>query len=330
MKQLSVVVPCYNVEGYLDRCLTSLVRQDIDADAYEVLLIDDGSTDGTGAICDRYAAQYPQVQAIHQANAGQGAARNVGLDCAKGEYVLFVDGDDFVAEHCFKSLLQTARTHHLDVLAFESLDVVENGPTPEVAAEAVAEVKVQTGAEYLSVNKMRGPVWWYITKRELIEREHLRFPEGHFLEDSPFTPDVLLSAQRMAHISKVCYYYVQRASSTMHSRSEAHRRKILADYIYSYQTVDAVIAKHRAKLDDSAYSRLCSRRDSFLYFGIIRALKAGEGKEYYRELKNQQLLPLRRLDPRDFAGVKWTMLRLLLNCPALMCGFAKIKRMLKK
>ncbi len=106
IKLLSVVVPCYNVEGYLSRCLSSLVHQDIDGSAYEVIAIDDGSTDSTGEICDRYAKEYPQVKVVHQANRGVGAARNAGLDLARGKYLLFVDADDFMVENCFKELLK--------------------------------------------------------------------------------------------------------------------------------------------------------------------------------------------------------------------------------
>ena len=102
IKLLSVVVPCYNVEGYLSRCLSSLVHQDIDGSAYEVIAVDDGSTDSTGEICDRYAKEYPQVKVVHQANRGVGAARNAGLDLARGKYLLFVDADDFMVENCFK------------------------------------------------------------------------------------------------------------------------------------------------------------------------------------------------------------------------------------
>lgn len=319
MNELSVIVPCYNVEEYLERCIDSLVHQDIEVNAYEVLLIDDGSTDKTGDICDRYATRYPQVQVIHQSNAGQGAARNVGLDHAKGKYIFFVDGDDFVAENCFAHLLRLADNNNLDVLAFDSLDVEEHAPVPTISGETTQAVNVQTGAAYISQNTMRGPVWWYIAKRDMIEREQLRFPEGHFLEDSPFTPDVLLSAQRMAKISKVCYYYVQRSSSTMHSKRDKHRLSILGDYIFSYTSVDEVIAKHRTKIDASAYLRLCARRDSFLYFGIVRALNAGVAKEFYANLRKRHLLPLRTLDKRDFAGAKWTVLRLMLNCPRLTC-----------
>ena len=294
IKILSVVVPCYNVAGYLSRCLSSLVHQDIDGSAYEVIAVDDGSTDSTGEICDRYAKDYPQVKVMHQANRGVGAARNAGLDLAQGKYLLFVDADDFMVENCFKELLDTAEANLLDVLAYHSVDV------------------------------MQGPVWWLVTKREIIEKERLRFPEGHMLEDSPFTPEVILSAQRMANIGKVCYYYVQRPSSIMHSRDREHLLTLLDDYIFAYKSVDEVIAKHRHKMDESAYTRLASRRDSFLYFGIFRALKSGVAKEFYQHLKNDGLLPLRQLDKREFASKKWNILRLLFNCPALTCGIGKI------
>ncbi|MDY6022735.1 MAG: glycosyltransferase family 2 protein, partial [Sodaliphilus sp.] len=98
MKKLTVVVPCYNVEDYLCRCLDSLVHQDIPESDYEVIAVDDGSTDSTGEICDRYAKDYPQVKVMHQTNRGLGAARNAGLDLARGKYLLFVDADDFMVE----------------------------------------------------------------------------------------------------------------------------------------------------------------------------------------------------------------------------------------
>ena len=96
MKKLAVVVPCYNVEDYLCRCLDSLVHQDIPESDYEVIAVDDGSTDSTGEICDRYAKEYSQVKVMHQTNAGVSVARNNGMSMAQGQYLYFVDGDDFV------------------------------------------------------------------------------------------------------------------------------------------------------------------------------------------------------------------------------------------
>ena len=171
MKQLSVIVPCYNVEGYLERCLTSLVHQNIDADAYEVLLIDDGSTDGTAAICDRYAAQYPQVQAIHQANAGQGAARNTGLDLAQGKYVWFVDSDDFVTENCFQQLLTISESNDLDILFFDFLKVAEGNSVNQNVdfGELNAEVTTPDGFFSCLPCVPVGYVWQNLIKRSLIE-----------------------------------------------------------------------------------------------------------------------------------------------------------------
>lgn len=313
MKKLSVVVPCYNVADFLVRCLDSLVEQDLSAAEYEVIAVDDGSTDTTGEICDRYAANYPQVQVVHQRNGGLSAARNAGLDLAQGEYVWLVDGDDYVMPYCLRKLVEIAQSNCLDLLAFCSKEVEEDELQPSVKNYFRQEVNVQSGAAYLSTHWMQGPVWWYITKRELIQKEHIRFPEGHMLEDAAYTPDVILKAQRLAKIDAICYFYVQRKSSIMHSTDVEHRLRLIDDYIYAYRQTDAVIEKHRAKLDASAYSRLASRRDSFLYFGVFRALKAGVLKTFYSRLNYEGLLPLPKLDAREFPGRKWSMLRTLFN-----------------
>lgn len=327
--KLSIVVPCYNVKGYVEKCLTSLVHQDLNTTDYEILVIDDGSTDGTGAICDQFAEKYHQVKVVHQKNAGLSAARNSGLDIAQGDYVFLVDGDDFVAENCFKDLVSVAKSHDLDFLGFSTAEINDSNnisPTPECGE---TEIHVQTGAEYLSNNSMRGPVWWYITKRELLECERLQFPVGHMLEDAPFTPDVILSANRMAVINKVCYFYVKRPSSIMHNQNREHYLKLLNDFVFAYDSVDGVIKKHREKLDDSALLHLQSRRDSFLYFGIFRAMNAGVLKEFYSILKQRGIIPLRKLDKRDFPGFKWNILRLLFNCPTLSCWVSKMQNVLR-
>ena len=327
--RLSVIVPCYNVEGYVTRCIESLVHQDLSTDDYEVLLVDDGSTDGTGAICDRYAAQYPQVKVIHQPNGGLSAARNAGLDAAQGDYIYLVDGDDFVVENRLGKFVATAEKHNLDTLGFNTMDFYEGGEMPTISEFDECDVNVVSGAEYLSQNSMQGPVWWYMTKRELIETEKLRFPVGHMLEDAPYTPNVILASKRIAKVNQVGYFYVQRASSIMHDRDKAHFLKMLDEYIFAYHSVDEVIEKHRSKLDDSALKHLCSRRDSYLYFGIVRAMKAGVLKEYYAKLKADGIFPLKTLDNRDFPGIKWKMMKIVFNCPLLMRCIGGIYKTLK-
>ena len=113
---LSIIVPVFRAEPYLERCVQSMLQQDLAAEEYEIILVDDGSDDRCPALCDQYAAQHAQVQVIHQANQGQAAARNTGIQAAKGQYICFVDSDDFVEPNTYKALLQQAIDNHLDIL----------------------------------------------------------------------------------------------------------------------------------------------------------------------------------------------------------------------
>ncbi|MBQ6977253.1 MAG: glycosyltransferase, partial [Paludibacteraceae bacterium] len=115
---LSVIVPVFRVEKYLDTCVMSLLHQDLNADEYEIILVDDGSDDSCPQKCDEYAAQYKQIQVIHQSNTGQSTARNAGIKAAKGKYVCFVDSDDYVEPNTYSSLVCQAQKEQLDALAF--------------------------------------------------------------------------------------------------------------------------------------------------------------------------------------------------------------------
>ena len=116
--RLSVIVPVFRVEKYLDTCVMSLLHQDMNADEYEIILVDDGSDDSCPQKCDEYAAKYKQIQVIHQPNKGQSTARNAGIKEAKGEYVCFVDADDYVEPNTYSSLVCQAQKEQIDTLAF--------------------------------------------------------------------------------------------------------------------------------------------------------------------------------------------------------------------
>ena len=114
----SVVIPVYNVKDYLPKCIDSVLAQDFED--YEVILIDDGSTDGeSGAICDRYAAAHPErIRAIHKPNGGVGEARNVGIEAAQGEYLIFIDSDDYIAPNMFRVLADAVARFGSDIIGF--------------------------------------------------------------------------------------------------------------------------------------------------------------------------------------------------------------------
>ena len=117
---ISVIIPVYNVSSFLPRCLDSVLRQE---HILEIILVDDGSTDDSGSLCDRYAAKDSRVTVIHKENGGLSSARNAGLDVARGKYVAFVDSDDFLEEDCYRLLLSAAKAHNAPLVCAGRFDL---------------------------------------------------------------------------------------------------------------------------------------------------------------------------------------------------------------
>ena len=122
MVKLSIIIPVYNGEEYIDRCLQSCLRQDIPADSYEIVVVDDGSTDSSNVILSRYAMEHANVVVLTQSNKKQGAARNYGLSKAQGEYIWFVDSDDWIEANCLGRLLALCDDNGIEVLAIDRIN----------------------------------------------------------------------------------------------------------------------------------------------------------------------------------------------------------------
>ena len=124
---LSIIVPVYNVERFIRQCIDSLIEQNLSVNEYEIVIIDDGSPDGCGEICDSYAVRYQNIRVIHQNNMGLGAARNIGIEEAKGDYIPFVDSDDFLVPNVLRELINQTKKQNLDILRFNYCNVDELG-----------------------------------------------------------------------------------------------------------------------------------------------------------------------------------------------------------
>ena len=172
--RLSVVVPVYNAEGTLSRCIDSLLQQEVEG--YEVLLVDDGSTDGSFALMEAYQKRRPDVIRIFQKpNGGLSDARNFGMDQARGEFLSFVDSDDFVVEGCYPALLNTAEETGCDVLFFDACRDFLSHQQPMAALPNVGESSFVTTKTYL----LSMPCAWNkLIKTRLFRENRLRFPVG--------------------------------------------------------------------------------------------------------------------------------------------------------
>lgn len=213
MSKLSIIVPIYNVEKYLLRCLDSIAAQT--CRAFEAILIDDGSPDGCGRICDEYAAKDPRFTVIHQENRGVSAARNAGLRAAKGEYVGFVDPDDFIDPGMFAALLEAAAQTGAEIVCCNWETVHDDGRTcvHRLGRALPAQMPAEEFARHVFdvPRSIGGAVWNKLFRREIL-REPFE-PDVTVCEDCLFLIGNLRGAGQAAFIDAPLYKYCARADS---------------------------------------------------------------------------------------------------------------------
>lgn len=216
---ISVIVPVYKVEAYLDNCVRSIAAQTYGN--LEILLVDDGSPDGSGSICDAWARKDPRFRVIHQKNSGGGAARNAALDAAAGELIAFVDSDDYISpdmlEHLYSLIADGA-----DIAECDFLTTAEDGvhfPQAEVSVKHYTREEAMH--EHIQDTVFRQLVWNKLYRREMIG--NIRFPVGTAIDDEFFTYQVLLNANKLVRSDKVCYAYRQQPESIMHQKYSLKR-----------------------------------------------------------------------------------------------------------
>lgn len=231
--RLSILVPVYNREGTLRRCVESLLRQDLEE--YEIILVDDGSTDASRRILEDYRRRYPEkVKLIFQENQGVAGARNAGLEAACGEYVTWVDSDDWLKENCLGMLWRKVKRSGWDVLLFDGWeDSEDREERPYSALEAVLPARQEgalTKEEFLLTRPCPWNKWMRRSLWEAEEgREALRFPKGIIYEDLATIPLLALRALKIGYTPQKVYHYEQSAASIM--RQTGYQEKM--DCIFS-------------------------------------------------------------------------------------------------
>lgn len=208
MLKLSIIIPVYNVELYIERCLRSCASQDLMPDEYEIIIINDGTKDKSLEIAERVASDYSNMIIYSQKNAGLSAARNKGLSMARGKYVWFVDSDDWIEKDSLKNVL----------INVENYDVLAMGYILAYEDEALnttfnyAEKNLRTTKQLLLKNFVP-QAQMYVFRRDFLVEEKLLFYEGIFHEDVEFTPRMLYQGGALNILEKPVYYFYQRMNS---------------------------------------------------------------------------------------------------------------------
>lgn len=235
---ITFIVTTYNLEDrLLRRCLESIVSQGLSCEAYEIIVVDDGSAVSPQSVVDEFVPR-ADVRLYIQEHSRQGAARNLALRHARGEWIQFVDGDDYLLDHSVEACLRLAEEQELDLLMFGFCEV--NDEIVNVTRRFDdSETSFSTGNEYMARNNLFGACWPLIFRRALLDVPSygipLRFTENIYIEDEEFVTLLVWRAQRMARIHCPVYAYYQRPGSTVHSRSREHTDELFRNYFVVMQ-----------------------------------------------------------------------------------------------
>ena len=319
--KLSIIVPVYNVAPYLRKCVDSLLAQDITD--YEIILVDDGSTDDSGAIADELVDAFRlspltsrlEMRVIHQANAGLSAARNAGIAAAQGDYILFVDSDDYLQPNTLGALLKQVERDNLDVLRFRYQNVKESGEVFVPHEGMKTDYNNYSSEPTDGLTFLNDRMWvqcyvvQFLVRREIVLQE--QFTPGIYFEDTDWTPRMLLYAKRVASTDLVVYNYLWREGSITLSQKDINKmRKQLQDklaLIGKLNTLGSSVANRR--WFDGMISGLVIN-----VVGIIAQYFYKERKEYIKEIKSLGVLPIKNINVAPRAVKK---LKLINISPAL-------------
>lgn len=230
---ISVIVPVYNVEKYLEKCVESLCRQSYSN--LEIILVDDGSTDSSGCLCDELAKTDSRIKVIHKKNGGLSDARNAGLDIAAGDYIGFVDSDDYVLPEMYERLLTLLNTYHADIAICDKVEFYE-GKDPEFT-KIEPSIKVLNQDQAINAladdQGLRSHVWNRLYSAHLFD--DLRFDVGKAYEDVYIMHRLFLQAQKIVVTNESLYCYLQRATSILGTINLKKRVDLFWGYARRYE-----------------------------------------------------------------------------------------------
>ena len=267
MKQLvSIIIPIYNVEKYLEQCIKSLINQTYRN--LEIILINDGSTDKSTKICEKYKNQDNRIVFINKKNGGAASAKNEGLKIAKGDYITFVDSDDFIEPDMIEYMVNTIKKYNSDIIQCSFTNLYKN--TERFKQDKIVEQKISS-KDFLELflKKWDSSLFWNkLFKREVIE--NVFFKEGRCIDDEFFTYKCVINSKSIVTSNKIVYNYRMRKSGVM--KSESSQKQILKDRVdYLYERYE-LVRKIYKDLDKSFLEHLLT------YYLII-------SKDYYVDEK---------------------------------------------
>lgn len=257
---ISIIVPIYNVEQYLRRCVDSILAQTFTD--FELILVDDGSPDGCPAICDAYAQKDSRVRVIHQKNEGLSAARNAGMEISSGKYILFCDSDDYVSPNWCEALISQVRGSHDNFIFGKITPLIEGMGFPKMCTSAGKNMEFPV-REFLTLHTQSkaGFAWNVLYYSDVVKRLNLHFRRDIIIEDLPFCLSYLQEMRTLTYCADAEYYYMQRDGATL-------SRKYYPDSFTKWQQKYALLINFIKKTipREEQFSAEQQMADFYIYF----------------------------------------------------------------
>lgn len=263
---LSVIIPVYNVELYLRQCIDSVIRQNIED--IEIILVDDGSPDKCPQICDEYAEQYDYITVIHKKNGGLSSARNAGLDAAKGEYIIFMDSDDWWnPDVSMNKMLVKVRENKTDMFLFTSFDYIEgDGYYKRTEHKKLSRISTSTPKDYyqglLDNGNLEVSACTKIIKKKFLQRNKLYFKEGLLSEDNEWMLRILRVLNKVEIIDRPLYICRMNRKNSI---TNSIKHKNILDLLKIIESSQNYYKKH----EDEPYMKLELCYCSYLWFSAL-------------------------------------------------------------
>ncbi|WNH10245.1 glycosyltransferase [Thalassobellus suaedae] len=291
---LTIIIPVYNVQDYLKKCIDSLFIQDLNTNEYEVIAVNDGSTDNSLNTLKKIQENYNSLKIITQNNQGLSVARNTGMKHATGDYLLFVDADDYILENSLRKTLIIAQQNQLDILEFAASGVTEEGREVYVSQNS-SNGKVMTGEQYLSNIKYMSSACNKLYNRVFLNNHEFRFMPNVYIEDIEFNTRVVFKASRIQATDKIVAHFLQRDGSITRTKNLAKTKKMIYDIhkvLTSINTFNESVITPNSTLYIPVKKTTCSLITTML----LRVLKDIDDytikRDIFDMLKKQELYPL--------------------------------------
>ena len=321
---LSIIIPMYNAEKYIEECLDSILNSNLPKNLYELVIVNDGSQDKSPEIAQNFEAKYSNVTYLTQENQGQSTARNYGIKTCKGEYVWCVDADDKVISEQLPKIIEALDEYrNLDILAIQLQNVTEEGQYLDIECSQpmLEHNKVLSGVEAILSGYNPSSICALITKKQLFIDNNIFFVKGITHQDVELTYRLMPCAMKVVFSDIIPYLYIYHPNSTSKSMVPEKKIKYIKDDIYIINSFRRLALSFK-DINPQLYSVIFNRSQNVL-FGLVYSLyknkkewgKLGINSVIIDELKKEQLYPMKG----EFDSLKKSLfVKLFLNIPCLI------------